>query len=122
MDSTQTSSNYSSTPPPPDTVQEHGYETVSFTRPAGGQSATKQMETPQKNDHEYDRLNRIQKDHETVAISDSSEQIVQHKTLSEGTEGSKELDSAYSRLENQKLDSKKDSEEHIYHVLEGPSS
>ena len=122
MDSTQTSNEYSSTPPPPDTAQEHGYEIINFTHPARGQSATNQAETPQKNSHEYDRLDRIQKDHETVAISESSEQIDQHKTSSEGTEGSKELDSAYSRLENQKLDSKKDSEEHIYHVLEGPSS
>ena len=120
MESTQTSNEYSSTPPPPDTVQEHGYETVNFTRPAGGQSATNQAETLQKNDHEYDRLDRTQKEHKTVATSESSEQNDQHKTSSKGTEGSKELDSAYSRLENQKSDSKKDSEEHIYYVLEGP--
>ena len=121
MESTRTSNN-SSTPPPPDTVQEHGYETVNFTCPAGGQNATNQAETPQKNDHEYDRLDRIQKEHETVATSESSEQNDQHKTSSKGTEGNKELDSAYSRLENQKSDSKKDSEEHIYYVLEGPNS
>ena len=122
VDSTQTSNDYSSTPPPPDTVQEHGYETVNFTRPAKDQSATNQTENPQKNDHEYDRLDRIQKEHETVATSESPEQNDQHKTSSKGTEGSKELDSAYSRLENQKSDSKKNSEEHIYYVLEGPSS
>ena len=124
MESTQTSNDYSSTPPPPDTIQEHGYETVSFTRPARGQSATNQAETPQKNDHEYDRLDRVQKEHETVTVatSESPEQNDQHKTSSKGTEGSEELDSAYSRLENQKPDSKKDSEEHIYYVLEGTSS
>ena len=126
MESTQTSNEYSSTPPPPDTVQEHGYETVTvnFTSQAGGrrQSATNQAETIQKDDHEYDRLNRTQKDNKTVATSESPEQNNQHKTSSKGTEGSKELDSAYSRLENQKSDSKKDSEEHIYYVLEGPSS
>ena len=96
--------------------------TVNFTHPAGGQNATNQAETPQKNDHEYDRLDRIQKEHETVATSESPEQNDQHKTSSKGTEGNKELDSAYSRLENQKSDSKKDSEEHIYYILEGPSS
>ena len=122
MESTQTSNDYSSTPPPPDTVQEHGYETVNFTRPARGQSATNQAEIPQKNDHEYDRLDRIQKEHETVATSESHEHNYQHKTLSKGTEGSKELDNAYSRLENHKPDSKKNSEEHVYYVLEGPSS
>ena len=122
VESTQTSNEYSSTPPPPDTVQEHGYETVNFTRPAGGQSATNQTETLQKNDHEYDRLDRTQKENKTVATLESSEQNDQHKTSSKGTEGSKELNSAYSRLENQKSDSKKDSEEHIYYVLEGPSS
>ena len=120
--STQTSNEYSSTPPPPDTVQEHGYETVNFTRPAKGQSATNQAESPQKNDHEYDRLDRSQKEHKTVATSESPEQNDQHKTSSKGTEGSEELNSAYSRLENQKSNSKKDSEEHIYYVLEGPSS
>ena len=122
MESTRTSNEYSSTPPPSDTVQEHGYETVNLTCPAGGQNATNHAETPQKDDHKYDRLDRIQKEHETAATSKSLEQNDQHKTPSEGTEGSKELDSAYSRLENQKSDSKKDSEEHIYYVLEGPSS
>ena len=122
VESTQTSNEYSSTPPPPDTVQEHGYETVNFTRPAGGQSATSQAETLQKNDHKYDRLDRTQKENKTVATSESPEQNDQHKTSSKGTEGNEELDSAYSRLENQKSDSKKDSEEHIYYVLEGPNS
>ena len=121
MESTQTSNEYSSTPPPPDTVQEHGYKTINFTRPARGQSAINQAESQQKNDHEYDRLDRTQKEHKTVATSESPEQNDQHKTPSKGTEGSKELDSAYSRLENQKSDSKKDSE-HVYYVLEGPSS
>ena len=100
MESTQTSNEYSSTPPPPDTVQEHGYETVNFTRPARGQSATNQAETLQKNDHEYDKLDRIQKEHKTVATSESHEQNDQHKISSKGTEGSEELDSAYSGLEN----------------------
>ena len=122
VESTQTSNEYSSTPPPPDTVQEHGYETVNFTRPARGQSITNQAESQQKNDHEYDRLDRTQKEYKTVATSESPKQNNQHKTPSKGTEGSKELDSAYSRLENQKSDSKKDSEEHVYYVLEGPSS
>ena len=125
MESTQISNDYSSTPPPPDTIQEHGYETVNFTRPARGQSAKNQAETPQKNDHKYDRLDRVQKEHKTVtvAISESPEQNDQHRTSSKGIEGSKELDSAYGRLENQKSDtSKKDSEEHIYYILEGPSS
>ena len=122
MESTQTSNEYSSTPPPPDTIQEHGYESINFTRPARGQSAANQTETLQKNDHEYDRLDRTQKDNKTVATSESPEQNDQHKTSSKGTEESKELDSAYNRLENQKSDSKKDSEEHIYYVLEGPSS
>ena len=124
VESSQTSNEYSSTPPPPDTVQEHGYETVNFTRPAGGQSITSQAETLQKDDHEYDRLDRTQKENKTVATLEPPEQIDQYKTSSKGTEGSKELklDSAYSRLENQKSDSKKDSEAHIYYVLEGPSS
>ena len=120
--STQTSNEYSSTPPPPDMVQEHGYVTVNFTRPAKDQSATNQAESPQKDDHEYDRLDRTQKEHKPVATSESPEQNDQHKTSSKGTKESEKLDSVYSRLENQKSDSKKDSEEHMYYVLEGPSS
>ncbi len=119
---TQTSNDYTPTsPPPPDPVQEHGYEIVNFTRPARVQSATNGEEILHKNEHEYDRLDRAQKEHEAIATSESPQQCDQHKTSSEAQEG-KELESAYSRLENKKSESKKNAEEHIYHVLEGPSN
>lgn len=83
----------------------------------------KQDEILHKIEHEYDMLDRGQKGHNTtarVAISKSLEQCQQHKTsLSEGR--NEEMESAYSRLEDKKLDSKRTSKEHIYHVLIGPS-
>ena len=103
--------------------QEHGYETVHYTRPDIDQSTMKQDEILHKIEHEYDMLDRGQKGHNTTArgaISKSLEQCQQHKTsLSEGR--NKEMESAYSRLEDKKLDSKRSSKEHIYHVLIGPS-
>lgn len=106
MESTQSSPDHTTSPD-----QEHGYETITYTRLITGQSKTNQHESGQ----EYNILDRGQNRH--VA---TSKILDQRKSSCKGAEGSKESESVYSRLEKKELEGKKDAEEHFYHILEGP--
>ena len=95
--------------------EEHEYEIVSIDM---YRCTTNQSNVLQGNEHEYDRLDGGQKGHETIPL----ELCNQHKILTERNQESTELEkSVYSRLKQKNLE-KRDSEEHIYHVLEGPSN
>ena len=83
--------------------------------PVAGRSTTNERETSQGNEHVYDLLDRGQTGHKTTPLLLRK----QYKSSIEGNRGSMEK-SAYGTLEQEKGD-KNNSEEHIYHVLEGPN-
>ena len=107
--STQPSHDHTTSPD-----QEQRYQPVNYTHPP--------VEISQTNEGDYNRLDRGKNGHK--ATSKSLEQCKQNKTSSTGYQVSKELESAYmyGELEKEISDVKKDSEEHIYHILEGPSN
>ena len=84
------------------------------------QSTTNQTDTMYGNEHEYDLQDRGQTEYHTT----TTVMLQKHHSSVAGNERSAEFKkrASYSRGEQERLSEKNIAEEHIYHVLEGPTN